>query len=58
MCFEVLGFDIMLDEDLKPWLIEINFTPSFWTDSPLDKKVKYSLIKDTLLLLNVRPKAR
>jgi len=43
---------------LKPWLIEINYTPSFWTDSPLDLKIKKTLIKDTLILLNVRPKAR
>ena len=40
MCFEILGFDIMLDENLKPYLIEINHAPSFNTDSPLDEKIK------------------
>ncbi|KAL4432924.1 hypothetical protein ABPG74_014438 [Tetrahymena malaccensis] len=53
MCFEVLGFDIMLDEDLKPYLIEVNHTPSFWTDSPLDLQVKKNLIIDTLNIVNV-----
>ena len=30
----------MIDEDLKPWLIEINYKPSFVTETPLDLKIK------------------
>ena len=33
VCFEVLGFDIFIDEKIKPWLIEVNGLPSFATDS-------------------------
>jgi len=40
----VLGFDILLDSQLKPWLLEVNHTPSFQTDSNLDYKIKYNLI--------------
>ena len=44
----------MLDEKLKPWLIEVNKLPSFATDSPLDERVKSALIHDTIHLLNLQ----
>jgi len=36
-CFQILGFDIMLDKKLKPWLLEINESPSFNDDTEVDK---------------------
>ena len=53
MCFQVLGFDIMIDSKFKPWLIEVNQSPSFKTDSPLDYRVKKAVLTDTFRLLNV-----
>lgn len=35
-CFELLGFDIMIDANLEAWLIEVNLSPSLGCDSPLD----------------------
>ncbi len=52
-CFEILGFDVLLDRKLKPWLIEVNHSPSFHTDAPLDKEVKEGLLYDTLNLVDL-----
>ncbi|OBS60696.1 hypothetical protein A6R68_08162, partial [Neotoma lepida] len=53
-CFEILGFDILLDHKLKPWLLEVNHSPSFTTDSRLDREVKDALLCDTMNLVNLR----
>jgi tubulin polyglutamylase TTLL6/13 len=53
MFFHILGFDIMLDAKCKPYLLEVNHSPSFSTDSPLDEKVKGDLIRDTITLLGL-----
>ena len=54
-CFELLGFDILLDSKLKPWLLEVNLSPSLACDSPLDLKVKKELISDLFNLAGVIP---
>ena len=46
----------MIDHKLNPYLIEINYTPSFTTDSPLDRYIKKKLINDTLKLVGVTEK--
>ncbi|XP_014405096.1 PREDICTED: tubulin polyglutamylase TTLL13P isoform X1 [Myotis brandtii] len=53
-CFEILGFDILLDHKLKPWLLEVNHSPSFTTDSRLDREVKDALLLDAMILANLR----
>ncbi|KAG1683767.1 Tubulin polyglutamylase TTLL4 [Nymphon striatum] len=49
-CYELFGFDIMLDEKLKPWLLEVNISPSLHSNSPLDASIKGQLAKDLLNL--------
>ncbi|GMH70097.1 hypothetical protein TL16_g05323 [Triparma laevis f. inornata] len=52
-CFEILGLDIMFDEKLKPYLIEVNHLPSFGTDSPLDEDIKSRVVEQALSILQV-----
>lgn len=52
-CFEILGFDIILDDALRPTLLEVNHSPSFGIDSPLDRRIKTGLIGDVLAALRL-----
>lgn len=47
-CFELYGYDIMIDNDLKVWLIEANAAPSFTASSDHDYLLKFSVINDCL----------
>eukprot|EP00435_Cladocopium_sp_Y103_P032148 s2088_g8.t1 len=58
MCFEILGFDVMLDQKLQPWLLEVNHAPSFATESELDHQVKHEVLQDSFNLLDLNPELR
>merc|ERR1711972_618481 len=47
-CFELYGYDIMIDRDLKAWLIEANAGPSFTASSDDDYLLKFSVLSDCL----------
>ncbi|KAM3594469.1 uncharacterized protein V6R79_008429 [Siganus canaliculatus] len=50
-CFELYGFDVLIDTNLKPWLLEVNLSPSLACDAPLDLKIKASMIADMFSLV-------
>ena len=47
-CFECYGYDILIDQNLKPWLIEINSSPSLSTTTKGDFILKKRLINDII----------
>lgn len=53
--FELYGFDILIDENLKPWLIEINLNPSLNCETELDLKVKTCLLTDIFNIIGLIP---
>ncbi|XP_069689202.1 tubulin monoglutamylase TTLL4-like isoform X2 [Periplaneta americana] len=46
--YELFGIDVLLDETLKPWLLEVNISPSLHSSSPLDLAVKGPMVRDLL----------
>ncbi|XP_068088157.1 probable tubulin polyglutamylase TTLL2 [Hyperolius riggenbachi] len=53
-CFELFGFDILIDDTLKPWLLEVNYSPALSLDCANDITVKKKLIHDIIDLLNYK----
>ena len=43
-----------MDSSLKPWLMEVNLSPSLAPESPLDLKIKSGLFLDTMNLICMR----
>lgn len=55
MCLfsELYGFDILIDSHLKPWLLEVNLSPSLGCDTPLDVRLKSAMLADLLTLIGI-----
>ena len=49
-CYELFGFDVLLDEKLRPWLLEVNISPSLHSACSLDYMVKGPLIAHLLTM--------
>ncbi|CAF2158159.1 unnamed protein product [Rotaria magnacalcarata] len=64
-CFQIIGFDVILTDQLKPILLEVNANPSLRIDfdheneagkfisqpSPIDEEIKKPLVLETLKLV-------
>ncbi|KAK2951593.1 putative tubulin-tyrosine ligase family protein [Blattamonas nauphoetae] len=49
--FELFGVDLLLDESLLAWVVEVNSSPSLKIESDLDSVVKGELVADVLAAL-------
>ena len=49
-CFEIFGYDFMVDETLKPWLIEVNTNPCLQETSKVLKQLLPRMVDDAFKL--------
>lgn len=47
-CFELYGYDVLVDDALRPWLIEINASPSMAPTTAADGALKAAVVSDVL----------
>jgi tubulin monoglycylase TTLL3/8 len=53
---ELVGYDFMIDENLNPWLIEINMSPSMDYSTPVTKKLVKLVLQDTAKIISASKK--
>ena len=53
-CYELYGYDIMIADDLRPWLIEINASPSLDANTEDDYDMKFSMLNEMLDLVQMK----
>lgn len=52
-CAELYGYDVMIDEDLQPWLIETNASPSLTAETPADYHLKFNMLEDMFNVIDL-----
>lgn len=52
-CFELYGYDIIIDENLQPSILEVNSSPSLTADTDEDYSIKTHLLDDMLTVIDL-----
>ncbi|MDQ3510347.1 MAG: tubulin--tyrosine ligase family protein, partial [Pseudomonadota bacterium] len=58
-CYELLGLDCLIDDQLKPWILECNLSPSLGVcaapdgGADIEERVKAEVVSDTVWLVGI-----
>ena len=52
-CYELYGYDIIIDQDLKPWLLEVNASPSLTANTREDYLMKTEMLHGMLDIVDM-----
>lgn len=52
-CFELYGYDVIIDENLKPWLLEVNASPSLTANTKEDYTMKTEMLHGLLDIIDM-----
>ena len=50
LCFEIFGYDFIIDNDFRPWILEINNNPGLCISSPVIQKLIPRMLDDAFRL--------
>jgi tubulin polyglutamylase TTLL9 len=56
--FELYGYDLLIDADLKVWLLEVNACPSLTANTLSDYKLKFDMLSDMMTIVDFEKKYR
>jgi len=52
-CFELHGYDILIDTSYRPWLLEVNASPSLTANTTSDYDMKFGMLDDVMTVLDL-----
>jgi len=52
-CFELYGYDVLIGTDYKPWLLEVNASPSLTANTVSDYDMKFGMLDDVMTVLDL-----
>jgi len=56
--YELYGYDVLFDDNFKPWLLEVNASPSLTKSNEEDHQLKYDVLNDLVDVVDIEGNLR